>query len=92
MDTNPPPQSDRLIECRYCGRNFASDRIDKHQNVCKKTANSRRPAFDVQGQRLEGTEAEEWRDEINDMDMTRSPRDWKRDHERMIRDMKKDRR
>ncbi len=39
--------------------------------------------FDVQGQRLEGTEAEEMRDRINDMDTTMT-RDWRR-HDEEVR-------
>lgn len=59
--------------------------------MCAKTNRKKRQTFDVQGQRLEGTEAEELRDEINEMEVTKSPRTWKKSHERMLRDMKKDR-
>ena len=33
IDTNPPPKSDVLVECKFCGRTFASDRIDRHIGV-----------------------------------------------------------
>ena len=33
MDTNPPPQSDILVECPICGRKFAKDRIQRHMEV-----------------------------------------------------------
>ena len=33
VDTNPPPQSEKLVECPSCSRSFASDRIDKHVEV-----------------------------------------------------------
>ena len=34
VDTNPPPQSEKLVECPSCSRSFASDRVDKHVEVC----------------------------------------------------------
>ena len=33
VDTNPPPQSDILVECPICGRKFAKDRIQRHMEV-----------------------------------------------------------
>ena len=33
VDTNPPPQSEKLVECPSCSRSFASDRVDKHVEV-----------------------------------------------------------
>ena len=33
IDTNPPPQSEKLVECPSCSRSFASDRVDKHVEV-----------------------------------------------------------
>ena len=44
------------VECRYCGRRFASDRIDKHESICA-TASRKRKKFDAKKQRLSGTEA-----------------------------------
>lgn len=29
-----PDEDDDRVPCLYCGRKFAADRIDKHQNVC----------------------------------------------------------
>ena len=37
----------RLVECRDCGRKFASDRIQKHSKVCRKVFVEKRKAFDV---------------------------------------------
>jgi len=53
----PKPRDD-LISCNICGRNFAEDRIDKHQEICSKTASKKRKTFDMAKQRLEGTDAE----------------------------------
>jgi len=33
VDTNPPPQSEVLVECTHCGRTFAEDRINRHMEV-----------------------------------------------------------
>ena len=33
VETNPPAQSERLVTCPHCGRNFASDRVDRHVEV-----------------------------------------------------------
>lgn len=40
-----------LVDCRYCGRHFSSDRIGKHENVCIGSKASRQ-AFDTKSQRL----------------------------------------
>jgi len=48
-----------LVPCQVCGRNFASDRIAKHLEVCEKTTAKPRPVFDVAKARVAGTEAEE---------------------------------
>ena len=45
-----------LVQCKNCTRNFASDRIETHRNICKKTAKKRKP-FDVSKARVEGTDA-----------------------------------
>ena len=45
-----------LVQCKNCTRNFASDRIETHRIICKKTAKKRKP-FDVSKARVEGTDA-----------------------------------
>lgn len=47
---------DDRVECSYCGRKFASDRIAKHEDVCR-TASKKRKVFNSKRQRLSGTEA-----------------------------------
>ena len=47
-----------LAECRICGRNFASDRIAKHHEICSRTTKKKRKVFDPIKQRVKGTEAE----------------------------------
>ena len=40
-----------LVGCRYCGRNFSSDRIGKHESVCIGSQKARQ-TFDTKSQRL----------------------------------------
>lgn len=47
-----------LEECHICHRFFASDRISKHESICKKTSTKKRKVFDPTKMRMEGTEAE----------------------------------
>lgn len=53
----PKPRDD-LTQCANCGRNFAEDRIEKHQEICIKTSKKKRKTFDMTKKRLEGTDAE----------------------------------
>ena len=45
----------RFVSCKVCGRKFADDRIQKHQNACK-NANKKRSALDPTEMRTEGTD------------------------------------
>jgi hypothetical protein len=45
-----------LYPCSICNRNFASDRIQQHEQACK-NAHKQRRTFDSTKQRLQGTEA-----------------------------------
>lgn len=44
--------------CNICGRCFATDRLEKHESICKKTKSKKRKVFDPTKMRMEGTEAE----------------------------------
>ncbi|XP_032664146.1 serine-rich adhesin for platelets-like isoform X1 [Odontomachus brunneus] len=50
--------ADNLVACHTCGRNFAQDRIDLHQQICAKTTNKKRKQFDAMTFRVRGTELE----------------------------------
>ena len=45
-----------LAPCSVCGRNFATDRLTKHMNICSKTSNKKRKQFDSTKARTQGTE------------------------------------
>ena len=53
----PKPRDD-LVSCSNCGRNFAVDRIEKHQEICLNTSKSKRKTFDMTKKRVQGTDAE----------------------------------
>ena len=54
----PKPRDD-LVSCKMCGRNFAEDRIEKHEEICSKTAAKakKRKVFDMTKARVKGTDA-----------------------------------
>uniref|UniRef100_A0A182VX38 C2HC/C3H-type domain-containing protein n=1 Tax=Anopheles minimus TaxID=112268 RepID=A0A182VX38_9DIPT len=52
------PVPDGLTRCDICCRNFATDRIDKHRQICQKTKTKKRKVFDITKHRVQGTDAE----------------------------------
>ncbi|XP_050069483.1 zinc finger C2HC domain-containing protein 1C [Anopheles maculipalpis] len=52
------PVPDGLIRCDICSRNFATDRIEKHRQICQKTKSKKRKVFDITKHRVQGTDAE----------------------------------
>lgn len=46
--------------CSICGRNFASERLAKHEKVCEKNSNSKRKVYNTRQHRSEGTEFENY--------------------------------
>lgn len=56
----PPAESDAnddRVTCSYCQRKFASDRIEKHEEICRRQAMKKTKVFDSSKQRLEGEAA-----------------------------------
>lgn len=51
---------DDLQECSHCGRRFASDRINTHEDVCARTTKKQRKPFDSFKHRITGTEIEQY--------------------------------
>lgn len=45
--------SGELVNCPICSRNFASDRIDKHKEICQKTAQKKRKVYDALKHRVQ---------------------------------------
>lgn len=49
-----------LLPCKVCNRTFASERLEKHVQICKKTAQSHRPVFNSYTSRTKGSMLEEF--------------------------------
>lgn len=50
-DNGPVPEG--LVRCALCKRNFAEDRIEKHQVICQKTKTKKRKIFDSSKKRVQ---------------------------------------
>lgn len=46
------PTAENMSKCKTCGRNFNSDRLDKHETICQKTAAKNRKVFDSTSHRI----------------------------------------
>uniref|UniRef100_U5EPU9 C2HC/C3H-type domain-containing protein n=1 Tax=Corethrella appendiculata TaxID=1370023 RepID=U5EPU9_9DIPT len=87
---------DDMSQCTYCGRNFNSERLAKHEEICQKTLSKKRKVFDSTKHRVEGTEAESYLKKSNQKTRSKSiqekqiqavssrKNDWRRKHEEFI--------
>lgn len=50
-DEGPVPEG--LVRCTICKRNFAEDRIEKHQSVCSKMKTKKRKVYDASKKRVQ---------------------------------------
>ncbi|XP_050686354.1 serine/arginine repetitive matrix protein 1-like isoform X4 [Eriocheir sinensis] len=77
-----------LASCKICGRNFAPDRIEKHETICSKSKNKakKRKVFDPVKMRTKGTEAEKFVAKGKHLQDKPVPKkkDWKKQHEDFI--------
>ncbi|XP_071552703.1 uncharacterized protein [Panulirus ornatus] len=91
----PPAASQRpskpvpgLSSCKICGRNFAPDRIEKHETICSKsqTKAKKRKVFDPVKMRTKGTEAEKFVARGKHLQERPKPKkkNWKKQHEEFI--------
>jgi len=44
----------QFVECRYCGRKFGPDVIERHQQICTKATLPKRPTFNSYSHRVAG--------------------------------------
>lgn len=78
--------------CAICGRRFATDRLDKHQEICKKSHSKKRKPFDALKHRLAGTEAEPFISKLRKAPASKasttkvksSNNNWRQKHEEFI--------
>ncbi|XP_063842965.1 serine/arginine repetitive matrix protein 1-like isoform X3 [Scylla paramamosain] len=77
-----------LASCKICGRNFAPDRIEKHETICSKSQAKakKRKVFDPVKMRTKGTEAEKYVTKGKHLQDKPKPKkkDWKKQHENFI--------
>lgn len=85
LPSRKPPNANQE-QCKFCGRNFNNDRIDKHVSVCQKTSQKKRKVFDVTKMRVKGTEAESFvKKGTVPKEQPKSKRtNWKKQHEDFI--------
>nr|XP_045600284.1 basic salivary proline-rich protein 2-like isoform X3 [Procambarus clarkii] len=85
--SKPPPG---LESCKICGRNFAPDRLEKHETICAKSQakSKKRKAFDPVKMRTKGTEAEVYiakgKHLVDPPKAKPKKKDWKKQHEDFI--------
>ena len=80
-----------LVPCPNCGRNFASNRIQKHHTVCVKTQSKTRKVFDSGKQRVQGTEAaKHYRPWLKNKQQQHIPpkSNWRQQHEDFIKSVR----
>ncbi|XP_064107731.1 serine/arginine repetitive matrix protein 1-like isoform X2 [Macrobrachium nipponense] len=78
-----------LASCKICGRNFAPDRLEKHEAICAKSKAKakKRKVFDPVKMRTKGTEAEKFVAKGKHLEKTPAkPKkvDWRKKHEDFI--------
>ncbi|XP_011689876.1 PREDICTED: uncharacterized protein LOC105451238 isoform X2 [Wasmannia auropunctata] len=80
-----------LTKCKTCGRSFAQNRIDLHEQICMKTTTKKRKQFDPVMCRVKGTELEPFvrKSFTNNKRETKTKKpeikpDWRRKHEEFI--------
>ncbi|EDO29664.1 predicted protein, partial [Nematostella vectensis] len=74
-----------LSPCSICGRNFQTDRLEKHQKVCAKNSTRKRKAFDMTKQRTAGTEHEKYVKAGAHKQEPEKKVDWRAQHESFIK-------
>ncbi|XP_065168295.1 zinc finger C2HC domain-containing protein 1C isoform X2 [Atheta coriaria] len=81
-------QRDDLTACRFCQRRFQTDRIQKHEDICGRTAKKKRKVFDSTKHRVSGTDVEPYAKRIsktvNKSKATTSNTGWRQKHEEFI--------
>ncbi|KYN37123.1 hypothetical protein ALC56_08914 [Trachymyrmex septentrionalis] len=85
----PANDTKGLVKCRTCGRSFAQNRIDLHEEICMKTTAKKRKQFDPVMSRVKGTELEPFvkKGFAKRETKTKKPEikpDWRRKHEEFI--------
>ncbi|OHS97520.1 hypothetical protein TRFO_36279 [Tritrichomonas foetus] len=90
MSSAPPPPADEddgdddRVECAYCHRKFASDRVAKHEEVCARMSTKKKRVFDAQKMRLKGTEAAQYATKAQKQPESKKPSKFKQEHQKLV--------
>ena len=87
----PPPEDDGNDDrraCAYCGRKFASDRIDKHEEVCARSHAKKTKVFDSKKQRLQGTEAAQFARNPSKDPPKKPKSNFRQQHEKLVESLR----
>lgn len=91
VNPSPPPPDDDdggdddRVECAYCHRKFATDRIEKHEQICSRMSSKKKRVFDASKQRLQGTEAAQFVSKTKNKDEPKpKPSKFKQEHEKLV--------
>jgi len=79
-----PPQG--MAACKVCGRNFTTERVEQHQQICKQSHNRTTKVFDSRKQRTQGTDLEPYiRKGAYKTNVPVPKNHWREKHEEFIR-------
>ena len=81
-------QGSKFLQCNFCSRNFLTERLEKHEKICKKVSHKSRKTFDSSKQRLEGTESSPSKANISYRENKKPKSNWKQNHEDFIRSIR----
>eukprot|EP01105_Mastigella_eilhardi_P011923 TRINITY_DN2743_c0_g1_i1.p1 TRINITY_DN2743_c0_g1~~TRINITY_DN2743_c0_g1_i1.p1 ORF type:complete len:276 (+),score=57.81 TRINITY_DN2743_c0_g1_i1:485-1312(+) len=92
MDEDDEFQQVEMAPCSICGRNFAVDRLAKHEQICQKAGAKKRPVYNATAARLEkealnifkANQAAEAKQHTKKEPPKRSMPKWKVEHESFL--------
>jgi len=72
------PEKDQRAECKFCGRRFNPDRVEKHMRICSKAEAKwqKRKPYDGAKKRIEGTEFKQF--EYNRSSTPEKVKEWRK--------------
>merc|ERR1719495_1139770 len=72
------PEKDQRAECKFCGRRFNPDRVEKHMRICAKAEKKwqKRKPYDGAKKRIEGTEFKQF--EYNRSSTPEKVKEWRK--------------
>ncbi|XP_037958352.1 uncharacterized protein LOC119687886 [Teleopsis dalmanni] len=79
------PPEEGMTTCQFCNRNFIDDRIERHQNICRKLAVRKVQVYDSAKMRLKAVkEANNCEAVVSTTDIKKPNYNWRRKHNDFI--------